>query len=68
MTKEDKKYDVALSFAGEDRSSAEAVAEALKGRADRAADPTKPASPQIAAKVTGTKEGENIKVETIEVQ
>lgn len=32
MTKDVKKYDVALSFAGEDRGSAKAVAEALKGR------------------------------------
>src|SRR5579864_4624142 len=44
------------------------AAEALKGRADRSADPTKPVSPQISAKVTGTKEGDNVKVESIEVQ
>src|SRR4051812_965165 len=31
--------------------------EALKGRADRAADPNKPASAQVSAKVTGTKDG-----------
>jgi hypothetical protein len=44
------------------------AAEALKGRADRSADPTKPVSPQISAKVTGTKDGDNVKVESIEVQ
>ena len=43
--------------------------EALKGRADRSSDPNKPVSPQISAKVTGTKDGDNtLKVETIEVQ
>jgi len=42
--------------------------EALKGRADRSTDPNKPASPQISAKVTGTKDGDNLKVESIEVQ
>src|SRR5260221_2730837 len=38
------------------------VAEALKSRADRAADPAKPSS-QIMAKVTGTKEGDIVKLE-----
>jgi hypothetical protein len=47
------------------------AAEALKSRADRSANPNNPAAPpstKIAAKVTGTKEGENLKVEAIEVQ
>jgi hypothetical protein len=45
------------------------AAEALKSRADRAANPNAPASTAITAKVTGSKEGENIlKVEAIEVQ
>ena len=43
------------------------VAEALKNRADRSTDPAKPSS-QIMAKVTGTKEGDIVKVEAIEVQ
>lgn len=42
--------------------------DALKGRADRSTDPNKSPSPQIAAKVTGTKDGDNLKVEAIEVQ
>jgi len=43
--------------------------DALKGRADRSTDPSKSPSPQIAAKVTGTKDGDNtFKVETIDVQ
>src|SRR5262249_3029417 len=44
------------------------AAEALKGRADRAADPSKPASAQVMAKVSGKQEGETLKVEAIEVQ
>ena len=43
--------------------------EALKTRADRSSDPNKPATPQIAAKVTGTKDADgSLKVEAIEVQ
>jgi len=44
--------------------------DALKGRADRAADPNAPAAGgQISAKVTGTKQGDNtLKVDSIEVQ
>ena len=43
--------------------------DALKGRADRSSDPNKPPSPQISAKVTGSKDGDNtLKVEAIEVQ
>jgi len=45
------------------------AADALKTRADRSAEPNKPASTQVAARVTGTKDGENtVKVDTIEVQ
>jgi hypothetical protein len=43
------------------------VAEALKNRADRSTDPNKTTS-QIMAKVTGTKEGDTVKVEAVEVQ
>ena len=43
--------------------------EALKGRADRSADPNRPASNMVSARVTGTKDEDNtLKVETIEVQ
>lgn len=43
--------------------------EALKGRADRSTDPDKSPSPHVAAKVTGTKDGDNtLKVDSIEVQ
>ena len=44
------------------------AAEALKSRADRAADPSKPASPAVSAKITGAQDGETLKVESIEVQ
>lgn len=45
------------------------AADALKTRADRSADPSKTPSPQISAKVSGTKDGGNtLKVDTIEVQ
>jgi hypothetical protein len=44
------------------------TAEALKSRADRAQDPTKPGSQQVIAKITGTPDGENLKVETIVLQ
>jgi hypothetical protein len=45
------------------------AAEALKTRADRAADPTKPMSSQVSAQVTGTKDADNtIKVEAIVLQ
>ena len=43
--------------------------EALKTRADRSTNPNQPASAQVSAKVTGTKDGDNsIKVESIQVQ
>lgn len=58
----------------DDAGNAKAV-EALKNRADRSSDPTKPATPgappanQIMAKITGAKEGDSIlKVEALEVQ
>jgi len=44
------------------------AAEAIKSRADRSADPSKATSGEISAKVTGTMEGQTIKVETIEVR
>jgi hypothetical protein len=45
------------------------VSEALKNRADRSADPNAPAKPSsvINIKVVGTKEGDTIKAETVEV-
>jgi hypothetical protein len=57
----------------DDAGNAKAI-EAMKSRADRSANPNAPAgsasapSKQIAAKVTGTKDGDNLKVEAIEVQ
>jgi len=44
------------------------AAEAMKNRADRSTNPNAPPSTTVTAKVTGTKDGENLKVETIEVQ
>jgi hypothetical protein len=54
-------------FKFDDAGNAKA-AEALKSRADRSANPNAPASTSITAKVSGTKEGDNLKVESIEVQ
>jgi hypothetical protein len=52
----------------DDAGNAKAI-EALKGRADRSTDPSKSPSAQVAAKISGTKDGEStLKVETIEVQ
>ncbi len=43
--------------------------EAFKNRADRASDPSQPPSTEVMAKVTGTKDGDNIlKVETVEIR
>ena len=40
--------------------------EAFKNRADRSSDPSQPPSTQVLAKITGTKDGDNIlKVETV---
>jgi hypothetical protein len=44
------------------------AATALKSRADRSSDPAKPASAQVLVKITGTKDGENLKVDTIDLQ
>ena len=42
--------------------------EALKSRSDRAADPNAVDKAPVVVKITGTKEGDVIKVETLEVQ
>lgn len=52
-----------LDAAGNSKAS-----EALKNRADRAADPSKPQSKQVMAKVEGTEKGGIIAVERIDVQ
>ena len=45
------------------------VVEALKSRADRSSDPVTPASAQVMAKITGTKDSSDVlKVETVEIQ
>jgi len=44
------------------------AAEAIKSRADRSADPSKATSGEVSAKVTGTMEGQTIKVQSIEVR
>jgi hypothetical protein len=44
------------------------AADALKNRADRAADPSKPASTHVMAKVQGTEKAGIITVESIDVQ
>lgn len=41
---------------------------ALKNRADRSTDPTKPLSQQVMAQVNGTEKGGTITVESIEVR
>ena len=52
-----------LDAAGNSKAS-----EALKNRADRAADPAKPQSKQVMAKVEGTEKTGIIAVESIDVQ
>ncbi len=52
-----------LDAAGNSKASA-----ALKNRADRAADPAKPPSKQVMARVNGTEKSGIIAVESIEVQ
>ncbi len=52
-----------LDAAGNQKAST-----ALKSRADRAADPSKPQSSEIMAKVDGTERGGTITAENIEVQ
>jgi len=51
-----------------DASGNQKASTALKSRADRAADPSKPQSSQIIAKVEGTESGGTITAESIEVQ
>jgi hypothetical protein len=50
----------------DDAGNQKAIA-ALKGRADRAADPAAAAAP-VNAKITGTRDGEVLKVDSIQVQ
>jgi hypothetical protein len=52
-----------LDAAGNSKAST-----ALKSRADRAADPNKPQSTQVMAKVDGTEKSGTIAVESIDVQ
>jgi hypothetical protein len=42
--------------------------EAFKSRADRASDPSQPPNTEVTAKITGTKDGDSIKVETVELR
>jgi hypothetical protein len=51
-----------------DRAGNTKAGTAIKSRADRAADPTKPQSTEVMAKVNGTEKGGTITVEDIEVQ
>jgi hypothetical protein len=41
--------------------------EAIRNRANRSADPNQPAASTVNAKVSGTLEGETLKVETVEI-
>jgi len=52
-----------LDAAGNQKATA-----AIKNRADRAADPAKPPSTEIMAKVEGTEHGTTIAAESVEVQ
>ena len=52
-----------------DAAGNQKVIQALKTRADRSSDPTKPPTSQVMAKITGTKDaGNNLKVDTIDLQ
>jgi hypothetical protein len=52
-----------------DAASNSKVAEALKSRADRAKDPSKPADTAVMAKATGTKNSDDtLKLDTIDIQ
>ena len=51
-----------------DEAGNKKATEALRTRADREADPNAPKPAQIMAKVTGEKEGNTIKVSSLEVQ
>jgi len=55
------------AFKLDDAGNTKAI-EAMKNRADRSTNPNAPQSTTITAKVTGSKDGENLKVESIEVQ
>ena len=44
------------------------ASEAIKNRSDRVEDPNKPANNQLMAKISGTVNGETLKVDSIEVQ
>lgn len=45
------------------------AAEAIKNRADRSSDPTKPPNTSVMATITGTKDGDaGMKVETVVIQ
>ena len=51
----------------DEAGNAKAV-EAFKNRADRAADPNANGKAAVMAKITGTAEGDTIKVQTLEIQ
>jgi hypothetical protein len=51
----------------DDAGNGKAV-KALRGRADRQRDPNAPVSQSIVARVTGTSDGDVIRVDTIEIQ
>ena len=51
----------------DDAGNAKAV-EALRNRADRSKDPALPSGSQVAARISGTLDGDILKVEAIQVQ
>jgi hypothetical protein len=51
-----------------DAAGNQKVIEAMKSRADRAADPNSPKKTTVMAKVSGDKEGDTIKVSAVEIQ
>ncbi|MCI0723813.1 MAG: hypothetical protein L0338_33375 [Acidobacteria bacterium] len=51
-----------------DAAGSSKASSALRNRADRAADPAKPESKAVMAKVEGTEQGGTIKVDKIDVQ
>lgn len=50
-----------------DEAGTAKASDAIKNRAERAANPNEPPAP-VTAKVTGTKDGDVIRVDTLEVQ
>jgi hypothetical protein len=44
------------------------ASEAFKNRADRSSDPSQPPSTEVTAKITGAKDGDVLKVETVELR